>query len=392
MSDIEHVRTVYLDNNATSQVAPEVAEAMLPFFTDLYGNPSSAHRLGTKPAAAVRAARKAVARLLGCRDDEIIFTSCGTESDNLAILGVLAAVPDRKHIVTTTVEHSAVSSVFQRLESTGFDATYLAVDRDGRIDMGELEASLRDDTALVSVMYANNETGVLFPVEEIAALVNRYGIPLHVDAVTAVGKVPIDLSRLQADLLAISGHKFHAPKGVGALFCREGTAFVAPMTGAGQERGRRPGTENVPGIVGIGKACELAALKLDHYAGEVRRLRDRFETGLLEALPDIAINGARSPRIPNTSNVLFRGVDAHAMLTLLDHVGICASAGSACKSRAGQVSAVLLAVGLAREDAAASIRFSLSAWTTEDDIDYAVAEIPQIVERMRRSSSRRGRA
>jgi cysteine desulfurase len=340
----------------------------------------------------VRAARKAVADLLGCRDDEVIFTSCGTEADNLAILGVLAAVPGKKHIVTTSVEHSAVSNVFQRLEATGFDATYLAVDRDGRLDTDELEGSLRDDTALVSVMYANNETGVLFPIEEIAAVVERRGIPLHVDAVTAVGKVPIDLSRLPVDLLAISGHKFHAPKGVGVLFCRNGTAFEPPMSGAGQERGRRPGTENVPGIVGMGKACELAALKLDYYDREVRRLRDRFETGLLETTPDVVINGVGSRRVPNTSNVMFRGIDAHAMLTLLDEVGICASAGSACKSRAGQVSAVMLAMGLDPQDAAAAIRFSLSAWTTEDEIDYAVTEIPQIVDRMRRSSDRRGGA
>jgi cysteine desulfurase len=383
------MRTVYFDNNATSRVAPEVVDAMAPFFTEFYGNPSSVHRLGARPAAAVRASRAAVAELLGCRDDEIIFTSCGTESDNLAILGVLAAMPDHRHIVTTAVEHSAVSNVFHRAASSQYDTTYLTVDRDGRLDMGELERSLRDDTALVSVMYANNETGVLFPIEEIAAVVKRRGVLLHVDAVTAVGKVPIDLSKVPVDLLAISGHKFHAPKGIGVLFCRNGTPFESAMAGSSQERGRRPGTENVPGIVGMGKACELAALKLDYYDSEVRRLRDRFEERLSESIPDIVVNGARSPRIPNTSNVLFRGVDAHAMLTLLDEVGICASAGSACKSRAGQVSAVLLAMGLAPEDAAAAIRFSLSAWTTDDDIDYAVAEIPPIVDRMRRSSDRR---
>lgn len=380
------MRTVYLDNNATSRVAPEVVDVMAPFFTELYGNPSSGHRLGTKPAAAVRTARKSVADLLGCGEDEIIFTSCGTESDNLAILGVLAALPDRRHVVTTSVEHSAVSNVLRQLESKGYDITYVAVDGEGRLDFGELEESLRDDTALVSAMLANNETGVLFPIERIAAVVERRRIPLHVDAVTAVGKVPIDLSRLPVDLLAISGHKFHAPKGIGVLYCRNGTPFEAVMAGAGQERGRRPGTENVPGIVGMGKACELAAQKLDYYDTEVRRLRDRFESRLLDTIDDVAINGARAPRIPNTSNVLFRGVDAHAMLTLMDEVGICASAGSACKSRAGQVSAVLLAMGLPPEDAGASIRFSLSAWTSEDDIDYAVDEITHIVERMRRST------
>jgi cysteine desulfurase len=380
------LRAVYLDNNATTWVAPQVVEAMMPFLTDHYGNPSSVHRLGAKPAAAVRTARSAVARLLGCADEEVVFTSCGTESDNLAILGALGAAPDKKHIVTTTVEHSAVTNVFRRLESKGYDATYIPVDGDGGIDIGRLERSLTDDTALVSVMLANNETGVLFPIEEIASLVKRRRILLHTDAVTAVGKVPIDLSRLPVDLLAISGHKFHAPKGVGVLFCRKGTPIEPPMLGATQERSLRPGTENVPGIVAMGAACELALQKLDYYDVEVRRLRDRFERALLDAIPDTFVNGARSPRIPNTSNVLFRGVEAHALLVLMDEVGICASAGSACKSKAAQASAVLMAMGLTPKDAAASIRFSLSAWTTDEDIDYAVTEIPKIVARMRRSS------
>jgi cysteine desulfurase len=378
------MRIVYLDNNATSRVAPEIVEAMTPFFTDFYGNPSSVHRLGAEPAVAIVEARRSVASLLGCAEDEIIFTSCGTEADNLAVYGVLEATPEKKHVVTTAVEHSAVARAVQRMEAKGYDATFLAVDGDGRINMTALERSLRDDTALVSVMYANNETGVLFPMEDIARVVTGRGIPLHVDAVTAVGKVPFDLSRLPVDLLAISGHKFHAPKGIGVLFCRNGTRFDPPMAGANQERGRRPGTENVPGIVGIGKACELAARKLDYYDTEVRRLRDRFEAGLLASIPDAAVNGARSPRVPNTSNVMFRGVDAHAMLRLLDEAGICASAGTACKSKGGQASAVLGAMGLAAEDAAASVRFSLSASTTEEDVDYAVDEIPKIVATMRR--------
>jgi len=382
---MESVRTVYLDNNATTKVAPEIVEAMAPYMTQFYGNPSSVHRLGAKPAGAIRAARRSIASLVGCADEEIIFTSCGTESDNLAIKGVLDATPDKKHIVTTAVEHSAVTKVFQRLESNGYQATYVSVDHDGKIDTDQLANSLTDDTALVSVMYANNETGVLFPVEEITSIVKKRGIPLHVDAVTAVGKVPIDLSTLPVDLLAISGHKIHAPKGVGVLYCRRGTPFEPPMLGAGQERGRRPGTENVPGIVAMGMACEMAAQKLKTYDTAVRRLRDRFESRLLDAIPDAIVNGANGPRIPNTSNVLFRGVDAHAMLLLMDEVGICASAGSACKSRAGQVSAVLMAMGLAPEDAGASIRFSLSAWTDDEEIDHAITEIPKIVERMRRS-------
>ena len=380
-----HARTVYLDNNATTKVAPEIVEAMTPYLTQFYGNPSSVHRLGARPAGAIRAARRSIAGLIGCADEEIIFTSCGTESDNLAIQGVLDATPDKKHIVTTAVEHSAVTKVFQRLESKGYQATYISVDHDGKIDTAQLANSLTDDTALVSVMVANNETGVLFPMEEITSIVKQRDIPLHVDAVTAVGKVPIDLSKFPVDLLAISGHKIHAPKGVGVLYCRSGTPLEPQMLGAGQERGRRPGTENVPGIVAMGMACEVAAQKLKTYDTDVRRLRDRFEAGLLDAIPDAIVNGANSPRIPNTSNVLFRGVDAHAMLLLMDEVGICASAGSACKSRAGQVSAVLMAMGLAPEDAGASIRFSLSAWTGDEEIDYALTEIPKIIARMRRS-------
>jgi cysteine desulfurase len=377
------MRTVYLDNNATTRVRPEVVEAMTPFFTDYYGNPSSVHRLGAKPAAAVLEARRSVAALLGCTDSEIIFTSCGTESDNIAISGVLGATTGKKHLVTTAVEHPAVTKVFNRLESQGYRATYLPVDNHGRLDPADLEAALSDDTALVSVMYANNETGVLLPVEEITQILAGRNIPLHVDAVTAAGKTPIDMSRLPVDLLAVSGHKLHAPKGVGVLFCRKGTPFAPMMDGSTQERGRRPGTENVPGIVAMGKACDIAAGKQEHYDTEVRRLRDRLEDGLVGAIEDTHVNGRGAPRLPTTSNVLFRGVDAGAHLLLLDGAGICASAGSACSSRAGKVSTTLLAMGLSPEDAAASIRFSLSAWTTEDDVDYCVDTIPGIVGKLR---------
>ena len=327
------MRTVYLDNNATTQVRPEVVDAMTPFFTDFYGNPSSVHRLGAKPAAAVLEARRSVAGLLGCTDSEIIFASCGTESDNIAIGGVLGATTGKKHIVTTSVEHPAVSKVFNRLESQGYRATYLPVDNDGRLDPAGLEAAVSDDTALVSVMYANNETGVLMPIREITQILAGREIPFHVDAVTAAGKVPIDLAGLPVDLLAVSGHKLHAPKGVGVLFCRKGTPFAPLMDGSTQERGRRPGTENVPGIVGMGKACEIAAGKLDYYNTEVRRLRDRLEDGLIGAIEDTHVNGRNVSRVPTTSNVMFRGVDAGALLLLLDEAGICASAGSACSSR-----------------------------------------------------------
>jgi len=377
------MRTVYLDNNATTRVAPEAVEAMTPYLTEFYGNPSSVHRLGAKPAEAVRAARRQVAGLFGCSSEEVVFTSCGTESNNLAIAGVLESAPGKQHIVTTTVEHAAINRVVDRMESKGYGVTRVPVDGDGRLNFGALEDAIREDTALVAAMWANNETGVLFPIDEIAAVTRSRGVPLLVDAVTAAGKVPLDLRRVPVDLLAISGHKLHAPKGVGVLFCREGVPLTSAMQGAGQERGRRPGTENVPGIVGMGVACELAAGKTGYYDREVRRLRDRLESGLAAAVPDITVTGAAVPRVPNTSNVVFRGVNSGEMLVALDGAGICASAGTACKSASGQVSGVLLAMGLEPEYAAAAIRFSLSAWTTENDIDYVVDAVPPLVAKLR---------
>lgn len=392
------MRHVYLDNNATTSVAPEVVEEMLPCFTEHYGNPSSVHRLGTKPAAKIRDARKKVAAFLGCDETEIVFTSCGSESDNLAILGALEALPDKKHIVTTAVEHPAVSGVFERKKALGYDVTTLGVDGEGRLDLDELRRCLRDDTALVSIMYANNETGVIFPMREIVEIVKGRGETrgasastspplLHVDAVQAIGKIPLDLSRLAIDMIAISGHKFHGPKGVGVLFCRRGVPCKPVFFGGSQERGRRPGTENVPGIVGIAKACELAAKNLDHYGSEVRRLRDKFESTMLATVPDTRINGGGPPRLPNTSNIVFRGVDGRSMLLLMDEAGVYASAGSACKTGAGVPSPVLAAMGVPIEEAVGSVRFSLSASTSEADIDYALEIIPPIVERMRRSRS-----
>jgi cysteine desulfurase len=380
------LRHVYLDNNATTPAAPEVVEAMLPFFNELYGNPSSAHRLGTKSAVKIREARKTVAGFLGCDEEEIVFTGCGSESDNLAILGTLQSQPRKKHIVTTSVEHPAVLGVFDKLTRKGYDATILGVDESGQINLDELRECLREDTVLVSVMFANNETGVIFPMNDVAGIVKgafNGDVTLHVDAVQAIGKIPLDLSKIAFDLVAVSGHKFHAPKGIGVLFHRRGLECEPVFQGGSQERGRRPGTENVPGIVGIARACELAGQKMDYYNTEVRRLRDRFEDGVLGAVPDTAVHGAGCDRLPNTSNICFKGIDGRSMLILLDEVGISASAGSACKSGAGVPSPVLAAMGVSLEDAVGSVRFSLSYSTTEEDVDYALEQIPPIVKRMR---------
>jgi cysteine desulfurase len=380
------LRTVYLDNNATTAVAPEVFEAMRPFYTEYYGNPSSVHHLGTQPAAAVREARKKIAAFLRCDEGELIFTSCGTEADNLAIRGVLEGEKKRMHIITSSVEHSAVLNVFKRMETLGHEVTYLGVDKQGQIDVDELRNAVRDDTSFMSLMFANNETGVLFPIDEIAAITKQHNIPFHVDAVQAIGKVPFDLATLPIDMMAMSAHKFHGPKGVGALFVRKKTRCSPVLLGGGQEHGRRPGTENVAGIVAMSVACDLASRHLPAYQTTVRQLRDKFEATLLDNTPDIYINGSESPRLPNTSSVCFRGVEGHAMIVLLDELGICASAGSACKSGAGAPSAVLAAMGLSQEDAAGTVRFSLSNLTTEDDIAYATEKIPQVVEKMRSAS------
>jgi cysteine desulfurase len=379
------MKPIYLDNNATTPVATDVFEAMRPYFTELYGNPSSAHRLGDRPAVAVRDAHARVAAFLGCAEAEIVFTGCGTEADNMAIRGVVEAVRDRRHVITTAVEHSAVLNPVKRLGSMGYDITILGVDREGRLDLDELRAALRDDTALVSVMLANNETGVIFPLAEIAEIAHARGVPVHTDAVQAVGKIPIDLAALPVDMLSLAAHKFHGPKGVGALFVRKGTRWAPVFLGGSQERSRRPGTENVPGIVATAAACDFAASHLAQYGTEVRRLRDRFEQEMRARIPEVFVNGATCERLPNTSNIGFAGTEAHALLVLLDEVGICASAGSACKSGAGAGSHVLAAMGLSPAEAAACLRFSLSALTTDAEIDTCAAEIPRLVERMRRN-------
>jgi len=378
------MRTIYLDFNATTPVVPEVFDAMRPYFLEFYGNPSSAHHMGDKPASAVRDARARVASFVGCTDAEVVFTSCGTESNNIALRGVLDS-SQGKHVVTTAVEHSAVLNPVKRLGSQGYETTFLAVDRGGRLNMDELRDALRPDTAMVSVMFANNETGVMFPIDRIAEIVHAHGIPLHVDCVQGVGKVPVNIETLGADLVSFSAHKFHGPKGVGALVVRKGTKWLPVFLGGGQERNRRPGTENVAGIVGMAAACQYAEGHVADYQTRVRQLRDRFESELLERVPDSFVNGIASERLPNTSSVGFHGIDGHALLVLLDEIGICVSAGSACKSGSNLPSHVLAAMGLSPEEAACCLRFSMSSLTTEADIDYCIEQIPAVVARMRRN-------
>ncbi|HEX15774.1 MAG TPA: cysteine desulfurase NifS [Deltaproteobacteria bacterium] len=376
------MKAVYLDNNATTPVDPKVLEAMLPFLGEHYGNPSSLHRFGRVVRKAIEEAREQVAELLGAHPDEVIFTSGGTEGDNAALRGVLEALPDKRHVVTTRVEHPAVLNLCRYLEGRGYEVTYLSVDRLGRLDLEELRASLREDTALVSIMLANNETGVIFPLAEVAEIVKERGVVLHCDAVQAVGKMPIDLRSLPVDLLAISGHKFHGPKGVGALYVRRGTPWIPLIIGGHHESGRRAGTENAASIVGMGKAAELAREELRHV-DEVRSLRDKLERGILERVPRVLLNGDPHGRLPNTSNLCFEGVEGEALLLRLDEVGIAVSAGSACSSGSGEPSHVLKAMGVPEPAIHGAIRFSLSRFTTEEEVDYVLQELPAVVEELR---------
>jgi cysteine desulfurase len=382
----EH-KVVYLDNNATTRVAPEVLEAMLPFFSERYGNPSSMHGFGGSVGKEIRQARESLADLLGAGADEIVFTSCGTESDNTAIRSALTAQPDKRHIITTRVEHPAVLSLAKFLErSQGYRVTYLGVDSDGRLDLRELEEALTPDTAIVSVMWANNETGVLNPIPEIARLVKSRGILMHTDAVQAVGKVAIDLAKLDVDMLSLSGHKLHAPKGVGALYVRRKLPFRPYLIGGHQEHGRRAGTENTTGIIALGAAARLAKQNLAHENTVVRALRDRLEDTLLAAVPDSRLNGHKAERLPNTSNISFKYVEGEAILLLLDQLGIAASSGSACTSGSLEPSHVLRAMGVPFTFAHGSIRFSLSRYTTDADVDHVVRNVPAIIENLRKIS------
>jgi cysteine desulfurase len=380
------MKTIYFDNNATTKVADEVLEEMKPFFCELYGNPSSMHTFGGQVGRKIKKAREQVAGLLGCDPTEIIFTSCGTESDNAAIKGTLAALPHKRKVITTRVEHPAVLSVCRDLQNHGYTIVELGVDKQGRLDIAELEERLDDDTALVTIMFANNETGVIFPIEKIAKLVTDKGVVFHTDAVQAVGKIPLNLSKSNIDLLSLSGHKLHGPKGVGVLYVRKGTRLSPFMLGGHQEDGRRAGTENVPGIVGLGKACELAAKNIDDENSRVKYLCDKLEDAILKSCPDSRVNGDRKNRLPNTTNISFEFIEGEAILLMLDKFGICASSGSACTSGSLEPSHVLRAMGVPFTAAHGSIRFSLSRYNTEDEVDYTIPKMPEIVNKLREIS------
>jgi cysteine desulfurase len=379
-------RVIYMDNNATTRVAPEVLEEMMPYLTELYGNPSSMHTFGGQVAHKIRTARQQVAALLGCDADEIIFTSCGTESDNTAIAGTLTAAPNKRTVITTRVEHPAVLSPCRNLEQHGYRIVELAVDKHGNLDMAEFESALSDDTALVTVMYANNETGVIFPVEKLAAICKEKGIPFHTDAVQAVGKIPLNMKKSSIDMLSLSGHKLHAPKGVGALYVRRGTRLSPYLLGGHQEANRRGGTENVAGIVALGKACELSQQYMDDENTRIRALRDRLQEKILATCPDCLINGDVKNRLPNTLNVSFEFIEGESILMMLNQFGICASSGSACTSGSLEPSHVLRAMGVPFTAAHGSIRFSLSRYNTQDEVDFVAEKLPAIVNRLRQLS------
>ncbi|MBP7528277.1 MAG: cysteine desulfurase NifS [Syntrophorhabdaceae bacterium] len=377
------MKEVYLDNNATTMVAGEVLDEMLPYFHDFYGNPSSMHSFGGQVARKLTEARQRVAALLGADPEEIIFTSCGTESDNTAITSALANNPAKNHIITSRVEHPAVKVLCEHLAQKGYRVTMLPVNAEGLLDMDEYEASLTPDTAVVSIMWANNETGVIFPVEEAAHLARERGIPFHTDAVQAVGKIPITMKSNSIDMLSLSGHKLHAPKGIGVLYVRKGTRFSPFLIGGHQEKGRRGGTENVPSIIALGKACELAGGNMEKENTHVRSLRDRLEAELLRAIPQSKVNGTIEKRLPNTTNISFEFIEGESILLLMDQYGICASSGSACTSGSLQPSHVLRAMGVPYTMAHGSIRFSLSVYNTAEDIDLVIRELPPIIAKLR---------
>ncbi|WP_088241519.1 cysteine desulfurase NifS [Calothrix rhizosoleniae] len=378
-----HNNCIYLDNNATTKVDPQVVEAMLPYLTEYYGNPSSMHTFGGQVGKAVLEARKQVGALLGANESEIVFTSGGTEGDNAAIRAALLAQPDKRHIVTTQVEHPAVLTLCKQLEKQGYTVTYLSVNRQGQLDLDELEASLTGNTALVSIMYANNETGTVFPIEEIGLRVKDKGALFHVDAVQAVGKIPMNMQTSKIDILTMSGHKIHAPKGIGALYVRRGVRFRPMIIGGGQQRGRRGGTENVPGVIALGKAAELELLHLEEATAREKRMRDRLEQALLATIPDCEVNGDITQRLPNTTNIGFKYIEGEAILLMLNQKGICASSGSACSSGSLEPSHVLRAMGLPYTTLHGSIRFSLCRYTREAEIDAVIEVMPGIVERLR---------
>lgn len=381
------MKTVYLDNNATSQVAPEVTDAMLPFFKDYWGNPSSMHAFGGQVGKHVETAREQVAALINADPSEVLFTSCGTESNNTAVRGALAAAQDRMQVITSRVEHLAVLAPCRHLREQGHAVTEIGVEPDGSLKLDELEEALERGPAIVSVMWANNETGVIFPIRKIARMVKECGGVMHTDAVQAVGKVPVDVEKVPVDLLSISGHKLYAPKGIGALYVRRGTKVTPLLQGGHQEGGRRGGTENVPYIVGLGRAAELAAQHLaDGEMTRVAGLRDRLEQGITATCPDTRVNGDPAHRLPNTANISFQYIEGEAILYLLSDNGICASSGSACTSGSLEPSHVIRAMGVPFTAAHGSTRFSLSRYNAADDIDYVLERMPAIVQRLREMS------
>jgi cysteine desulfurase len=377
MSDL-----LYLDHNATTPIDPLVCDAMLPWLRNEFGNPSSIYGLGRRAAAALTKAREQVATLVGAQPSEIIFNSCGTEATNTAILSALAIDPDKRHVITSTVEHSATIKLCEYLATRGYEITWLPVDDQGKFDLVKLEAAITSDTAVVSLLWANNETGILFPVEEIAAITKRKKVPLHLDAVQAAGKVPINLETVGAQYVSLSAHKLYAPKGVGALYLNRKARYT-PLLRGSQEETRRGGTQNVSSIVAFGKAAELATAALLTAPEHIAALRDRFEQTLLSTIEGVRRNGAAEPRLPNTSNLTFSGIEAESALLLFDQEGLCCSAGSACSSGSINPSHVLTAMGVTRDEARASLRFSLGRTTTESDIDRALEIIPRVIAKLR---------
>ena len=380
-------KTVYLDNNATTRVAPEVVEAMMPFFGERYGNPSSMHAFGGEIATYLAQARESAAAFLCCDPEEILFTSCATESDNTAIRGVAEFLGRETKIVTTAVEHPAVLQPVRRLKAMGYETVELPVDSVGQLDLDQLRDTLKDSPkALVSVMWANNETGTIFPIEQIAQIVKEHGAVLHTDAVQAAGKVPLDTRKIPVDLLSLSGHKFHAPKGVGLLYVRKGTKFKPFMLGGPQDGGRRAGTENVPYLVGLAKACELATVHMADEARQLEPLRDRLEAGILATCPNVRVNGDKAHRLPNTLNVSFEYIEGEAIAYRLSDLGICISTGSACASGSLDPSHVIRAMGVPFTAVHGSVRFSLSRYTTAEEIDYVLDKLPPVIHALRELS------
>jgi len=380
------VKEIYADNNATTRVDEAVFEEMRPYFCELYGNPSSMHFFGGQVQRKINEARNRTAALLGAHPEEIIFNACGTEGNNTAIRSALEAFPERRHIITTRVEHPAVLTPCRNLAKKGYRVTELSVDGEGRLSLDELRAAVDEDTAIVSIMYANNETGVVFPIEEIGAIAKEKGALFHTDAVQAVGKIPLNMAESTVDMLSLSGHKLHAPKGVGALYVRKGVPFRPFMVGGHQERSRRAGTENTAGIIALGKACELAGQYLEDENSRVRAMRDRLEAEILRLIPNVRVNGGAAQRLPNTCSVAFEYVEGEAILLLMSEKGICASSGSACTSGSLEPSHVLRAMGVPFTCAHGSIRFSLSRYTTDQDIDTIIREIVPIIQHLRELS------